>query len=922
MRAIRLAALFSTALLWSTACHAATTIWLEAELFDDPGGWTNDAQFIDQMGSPYLLAIGLNGPVKDAVAEVDVPAAGSYGLWVRCRNWIPEHSPGRFQMVLGENTVERVFGRSKKKGWIWERGGTHQLERGKLRVRLRDLTGHYGRCDAIVLSDDPDFRPPEDREKLAEARIRHGGMSRDVRNMGPYDTVVVGGGLAGTFAAVASARMGCRTALVQNRPMLGGNASTEIRVPPGGDLTREPLDPGEGGIIEEVRGPVQGYPERMLKVVRAEPKLDLLLSTHATGVVMKAPDRIEAVTAVNVKTNQRLRLAGTIFIDCTGDGSVGVWAGAEYRHGREPRAMYQESRAPAVGDSHTLGGTLRYASRLRAEPVEFKAPAWARKFPKCDDFGPQRHPQVRFGDWQWVIEYGGVRNTYDDAEEVRDELLRIIWGMWDHAKNHCPRLEKEAARCELSWVSHVVGKRESRRLIGDYVMTEHDVGNQTLFPDRVAYGGWGIDLHPPGGFYDPGPPAEFSHEVKFSVPLRSLYSKNIQNLMMAGRCTSVSHAALGTTRLMITCGLQGQAVGTAAGLCKERNTTPRGLYQRHVGELQQQLLKDGCYLIDLPNEDPGDLARGAAATASSVAPPQNPELLGRLKVHPLGCDRAVMFRVTADRIDRVSLYLHSEKDKPTPVELRLRKAPRLGDFSSTDELATASAVVPAGSEGWVAFELGAKVEPGYYYVWLPRSPGLSWSLFEYRRADTARAFRTGSAWELRPECYAFRLKPPSEALAEAAAKLRPKKEGRKEEMSAAANVVNGFARAIRAWPNSWRPDPRRPLPQWVQLDFGRPVELSCVHVSFQSKVMRAEDFRIDVAHGAEWKTAATVTGNSERRRVIRFDRTGASKLRLVVTKAGEELGVCEIRAYDERSRQGNRQDGRAIDARACRLNGG
>jgi len=214
---------------------------------------------------------------------------------------------------------------------------------------------------------------------------------------------------------------------------------------------------------------------------------------------------------------------------------------------------------------------------VRPEPVPFTAPAWAHKFLKCSDFAPERHPQLRFGGWQWVIEYGGVLNTYDDAEEIRDELLRIIWGMWDHAKNHCPKLADEARNFELVWVSHVVGKRESRRLLGDYVMTEHDIQPSRLFEDRVSYGGWGVDLHPPKGFYDPGPPAAFSHKVKFSVPFRSLYCKDVDNLMMAGRDISVSHAALGATRVMVTCGLQGQAVGTAAALCKVHHTMPKGL---------------------------------------------------------------------------------------------------------------------------------------------------------------------------------------------------------------------------------------------------------------------------------------------------------------------------------------------------------
>ena len=220
------------------------TLWLETEMFQHLGGWVRDTQFMDQMGSTFLLAVGLRGPVEDAWTEVAVPAAGQYRLWVRCHDWLPEHSPGRFQVVLGDKPVEHVFGQSKRAGWVWEDGGVQRLPAGKLQVRLKDLTGHYSRCDVIVLTADLDYRPPAELEKLQAERIAHGGLSREVKTLGPYDTVVVGGGLAGTFAAVASARHGCRTILVQNRPVLGGNASEEILVEPQGDTTREPLDTG------------------------------------------------------------------------------------------------------------------------------------------------------------------------------------------------------------------------------------------------------------------------------------------------------------------------------------------------------------------------------------------------------------------------------------------------------------------------------------------------------------------------------------------------------------------------------------------------------------------------------------------------------------------------------------------------------
>ena len=248
-------------------------------------------------------------------------------------------------------------------------------------------------------------------------------------------------------------------------------------------------------------------------------------------------------------------------------------------------------------------------------------PVWARTFEGCDEFTPQRHPRLTLDDWQWRIEIGGMQDAIAEAEEIRDELLRIIYGLWDHTKNRCPEQHEAAANLRLSWVTHVLAKRESRRILGPTVMTEHDIIGQTLFPDRVAYGAWGIDDHPPGGFYHDGPTAAHGyHNVPFSIPFSSLRSKDIRNLLMAGRNISVSHVALAATRVMLTNALMGQAVGTAAAL-----HTKRGMALDDHATLQQQLLKDGCHIIDLPNADPADLARTAAVHASSHAPDSPPQ---------------------------------------------------------------------------------------------------------------------------------------------------------------------------------------------------------------------------------------------------------------------------------------------------------
>jgi len=612
--------------------RAASVLWLETEQFDDYGGWTNDSQFIDTMGSPYLLAVGLGTPVEDAVTTVAVPRPGKYRLWARTRDWVPEHHPGRFQVLVDGRPAEPTFGQSGQPGWRWEQGGLHELS-GKVELRLHDLTGYYGRCDVVVLTDDPDWTPPGERQAIAALRERHGGVTREVRDAGEHDVVVVGGGLAGCMAAVSSARMGVRTVLIQNRPVLGGNASVEILVPPVGVWPggkQDPLDPRETGLLEEIR--TEGnqkteeaklYSGRLARLVAAEPNLDLHLNTHATGVEMKSDGTIGAALAVHVRRGERMRFAGRMFIDCTGDGVIGVAAGAEFRHGREGRATYGESLAPEVGDRKTMGNSLKYVSQPTDSPQPFEAPDWAMKFPRCDSFTPGRHPRLsREIGWQWKIELGGTRDTYADAEEIRDDLLRLIYGIWDHVKNHCDEHREKAASHKLVWVGHVAGKRENRRLIGDYVLNANDVIDQTLFPDRVAYGAWSIDDHHPDGFFRQGhtmriPMEECRPGHRYSIPYRSLYSKNVDNLLMAGRNISASHMALSDTRVMLTCAVIGQAAGTAAAMCVEHQTTPRGIYQERIEELQQQLLKDGAHMFELPNRDPRDLARAATVVASS-----------------------------------------------------------------------------------------------------------------------------------------------------------------------------------------------------------------------------------------------------------------------------------------------------------------
>jgi choline dehydrogenase-like flavoprotein len=915
---------------WVPAARAEEpVVWLETERFTQTGGWSNDSQFVDLMGSPYLLATGLGKPVADAVTQAAVPQAGPYRLWVRCKDWLPGHAPGQFQVVVGGKAS--AFGKAATDAWQWVDGGTFDLPAGPVEVRLHDTTGWWGRCDAVVLAAGA-FRPADDPKDLAAQRVRFLGVSPTIEDAGSYDVVVVGGGLAGCGAAVAAARQGCKVAFLQDRPVLGGNSSTEIQVPIMGDMGHGPFDPRDTGLIEELAPEIgmTGRSKEIEQIVRAEKNIDLRLNLRATGVAMKDKAKIGAVVGLDVQTGRRLRFSAPAFIDCTGHGWVGYWAGAEWRQGEDARTEYNEPCAPESATAHTMGNTLNgNVIRTAAQPVEFHAPAWAYHWTKPEDFEPadshKRQSGGRPANFDapargtgrqpppadpsgavvrtWWVEYGGMLDTVKDAEKIRDELFRINLGLWDYAKNSNPRTREANANRELAWINFVPGTRESRRLMGDYVMTEAEYTRRLVHPDTVAYTGWGADIHHPEGFWVRGNDCmHYYKDVEVSIPFRSLYSKNIENLLMAGRCHSATHVAMGGTRIMRTCGEMGHAVGIAAAMMKQFGTSPRGIYEKHIAGLQQRLLKDGAYLIGVPNRDPADLALKAKASASSSAPftAQSKDAGAGPRggsQHALDNRRAVAFICPGDRLESIALYLTNKADKAAPLKATLRPAAMLGDFSSTTDLAAAGATISARQEGWVEFGLAAKTEKGKaYYVFLPPTPGVSWHLYPEEIEGTCRAYESGQGWTPMTHCYKFRLTPGGEPMAgPPAPEPAPKASG----VHGPENVNNGWNRAVAGVRNAWVPDPGQPLPQWVQLDLPEAAPINTVHVSFQTRADRGVDFRVEAQVDGAWKPVADVTDNPDRRRVLRFDAVRTDKVRLVLAKTAGRAGVCEIRLYHE-----------------------
>ncbi|ADL04372.1 FAD-dependent oxidoreductase [Lacrimispora saccharolytica] len=436
-----------------------------------------------------------------------------------------------------------------------------------------------------------------------------------------YDFVVVGGGMSGVCAAIAAARRGTKTALIHDRPVLGGNASSEIRMHIcGADHHMSVPNARETGILEEIllenkrRNPEMVYPifdSVLWEKVHYQENLTLFLNTHMTEVLCDG-DRIEAVCALQMTTEKTFCIFGTLFLDATGDGVLGAKAGAEYRIGRESSSRYGESLAPDMEDSCTMGNSLMFKARDMGHEVPFIKPFWANTYTE-EQLRLRDHSDITSGYW-WIELGGGERDVISHGEELRDELLKAVFGVWDHIKNGG---EHGAERMELEWVGFLPGKRESRRLIGDYVLTERDCLKSPRFDDAVAYGGWPMDIHTVEGFLNESGAPTVWNQVNgiYSIPYRCLYSKNIRNLFLGGRAISCSHVAFSSTRVMGTCAVVGQAAGTAAAMAGKRNLEPRELLD-YVGELQQELLKDDCYIPFVVNQDPADYARQAAVTAT------------------------------------------------------------------------------------------------------------------------------------------------------------------------------------------------------------------------------------------------------------------------------------------------------------------
>jgi hypothetical protein len=588
-----------------SAVHAAD-VFVEAESFENKGGWMVDQQFMDIMGSPYLIAHGMGTPVADASQQVNFQTPGTYYVFVRTFNWTSPwkkgKGPGKFTVTVGKKKLPVIAGCEGYK-WMWQYIGSVCVKDLQTQISLNDLTGFDGRCDAIYFSTNK-VAPPAEMSSLEKFRREKTGLAAISPQTEHFDFVVAGAGIAGICAAVSAAREGLKVALVSDRPVLGGNNSSEIRVHLGGLIELEPYE-NIGNLIKEFGPtkfgnamPAANYgDDKKMNFVRQEKNITLFTNTHIISA-KTSDNTIEEIVGQNIETGKRVCLQAPLFADCTGDGAVGALAGAEYMMGREAKSAFGENLAINQADKLTMGASVQWYATKSDKPVDFPL------FEYGVQFNEKNKKSITKGDWDW--ETGMNHNQIKDAEYVRDYGLNVVYSIWSFLKNRSKDKEKFANE-QLTWVAYIAGKRESRRLTGDYVLTGTDLTKHQVYPDGTACASWSIDLHLPeaqNSKYFPG--HEFISKdyhtkiLAYPVPYRCLYSRNINNLFMAGRDISVTHVALGSVRVMRTGGMLGEVVGMAAAVCHKHNASPRQVYSTYFSELQE-LMKVGTGKHGLPN---------------------------------------------------------------------------------------------------------------------------------------------------------------------------------------------------------------------------------------------------------------------------------------------------------------------------------
>lgn len=570
--------------IFTISCSSG--VFLEAEHFQDLGGWTVEDQFFRQMGSPYILAHGCGKVLSPARTRFSLPENGKWHVWVRTYNWNapwdPEMAPGLFRLKINDEYIGDDLGHSPEE-WGWYHAGCFQTAEKDISIAIEDITGFEGRCDALYFSKKATGRIPDRKKPEVLDTKEH------------YDFIVVGGGTAGMSAAISASRLGLKTLLLQDRPVLGGNSSKEIRVNILGSIQRGPY-PNMGQIIAEYGRPFKN-PARVDSLLSLEKNLTIRFR-HSVINADTEDGLIKSVSALDLETGKIKKFKGRLFADCTGDACLGYYAGADFMSGRESSATFGEDLAPENPDSLQFGVSMRwFAAHFPGENIDFPECPWAVQFNDSTAVPALESP------WQW--ETGFYADQTADAEYLRDSWFRYIYGNWAYLKNS-EKYSTEFKDADLTFVGHVIGKREGIRLKGDIVLTQNDILKEEWkqYDDPAVFCTYPIDQHFPVGEFrsiqklchNPVGPLKkklpgINVNNPYMLPYRCLYSKNIDNLFMAGRNISASRIAMSSTRVMGSTSMMGEAVAIAASLCHKNDCKPDELYRDHLPELLDSFKK-------------------------------------------------------------------------------------------------------------------------------------------------------------------------------------------------------------------------------------------------------------------------------------------------------------------------------------------
>jgi hypothetical protein len=775
-----------------------------------------------------------------------------------------------------------------------------------------------------------------------------------------HDVVVCGGGLAGFCAALSAARQGFRSCLVQDRPVLGGNASSEIRVTVQGAAGFHAYA-RESGIIGEILAEERArnheeindngwtnsvFDQVLYDLALRESNLTLYLNTSVFDLLLgdddlsavadqarrPEPDSnqgwfhrpacaprpgIAAVVARVGGAETTLVLRGSIFIDCTGDGLLADLAGCGWRIGTESRAQTGESHAAEKASTSTLGSSLHIRARDTGRPAPFRAPSWAKPPPGPEFFRKGRDISDLRGGYWW-LELGTPWHTIHDNETLRHELTEWALLVWDWIKNHDESTRERAANYALEWIGQVPGKRESRRIDGLVRLQEQDLDVDKIHSDEIAFGGWYVDLHAPGGLLAPHSKAEgaFLHRGyvgPYGIPLRSLIARDVENLLFAGRCVSATHAALGSLRVMGTTALMGQAAGTAAAQALRHALSLARLAEKEqVAALQQTLLRDGCFLPHVARADPLDHAPSSSTSASTSAlnhgiDPDEADTTGGLARHParpswpLNQPASQWIAVAGGRIGTLAVCLDNAADCARTVRARLVRPEHIWDYRrDLPALAETELTVPAGAGQWVEWRLDLDGVPdGFVRLDLESvDASIAWRIardilygqVSARAHDVQRLRRLESGATL-----AFRITPG-------------------QPVYAPVNVLTGAARPHRGL-HVWRSEPAQPFPQWLQLDWPAPRTIARVELVFPGHLVReiytyppfyrdplvARDYAVEAWCNGAWTEVLRESDNHQPRRAhVLSSPVVTERIRVVIhaTNGASVAALHEVRVYE------------------------